>query len=258
MSTKATADRLNGNAVKTAGDKASAVTRNAKQSVASTIEETILPNLGRIQALLLAGLALLQGLMQQNRKKTMKKMGNLQDTVASKAQKRWSATQDAAQSGLNTAQSALQSGLSTAQDVAQSGLSTAQDVLKKNVKRANKNLKKAQKSMKGVQQTVQGSVETGVSATQDVLQSGLNTAQDMLEKNVKSASKNLKKAGENMQDVQETVSRKTSRFLFRLGIVVGLVAILLYTPWPGSETRQKLADLFQQAKQNVSNLTSNS
>jgi gas vesicle protein len=107
----------------------------------------------------------------------------------------------------------------------------------------------------------------GLSMTQDVLQSSLSAAQDVLEKNVKSAQKdlkksvksaqkNLKKVGESVQDVQDTVSHSASKFFFRLGLVTGLVAILLYTPWPGSEIRQKLADRWQQLRQNISSRTS--
>lgn len=268
MSVKSAVDQLNGNAAQPVAEKAKSVTGDVVDTVSTFIEDTLLPNIGKIQAILLAALALAQELVKRNQKNAAKSVSDVQDTVTSKAKSGLNTAQDVAQSGLSTAQSALQSGLSTAQDAAQSGLSTAQDVLQKNVKRANKNLKKAQKSMKAAQKVAAVSSAAALSKTQDVLQSGLDTAQDTLQsglsssqdalqKNMKRASKNLKKAGESVQDVGETVGKKTSSFLFRVGIVTGLVLILLYTPWPGAETRAKLANLFQQARQNLSNLTSN-
>lgn len=280
MNVKTTVDQLNGNAVQPATEKAKNATGNAVTWVAAFIEDVLLPNLGRTQALLLAGLALAQEIMKRNRKNTTKNMSDVQDTVASTAktslnkaqnvaQSGLNTAQDVAQSGLSTARSALQSGLSSAQDAAQSGLDTAQDVLQKNAKRANKNLKKAQKRMKIAQKTAaagstvalskaQDMLQSSLESAQDALQSSLSTSQDALQKNVKRASKNLKKAGKSMQDMGDTVQHKTSKFFFRTGIVAGLVLILLFTPWPGSETRAKLANLFQQVKQNITNLTSGS
>jgi hypothetical protein len=247
MSVKATVDQLNGNAAQPTTEKAKGVTSNVVASAAAFIEDVLLPNIGRIQTLLLAGLALAQGLLKRNRKNAAKNASNVQDTVTSTAK----------------------TSLNKAQDVAQSGLSTAQDVLQKNVKRASKDLKKAQKSMKVAQKAAavgstvalsktQDVLESSLGTAQDVLQSGLGTSQEVLQKNVKRARKELKKAGESVKDVGETVQHTTSRFLFRTGLVTGLVLILLFTPWPGSETRARLADLFQQARENLSNLVSGS
>ena len=33
--------------------------------------------------------------------------------------------------------------------------------------------------------------------------------------------------------------------VFRLGILAGIVLVLLYAPWPGSETRQRLVEFWQ-------------
>src|SRR5579884_2903649 len=236
MSVKATVDQLNGNAVQPTTEKAKNVASNTVAMVAAFIEDVLLPNLGRTQALLLAGLALAQEILKRNRKRAEKNVSNVQESVAS----------------------TTKTGLSKAQDVAQSGLGTVQDVLQKSVKSARKDLKKAQRTMKVARKAAAVGSTVAVSKAQDVLQSGLDTTQDVLQKNVKRASKSLKKAGESMQDVGETVQHKTSRFFFRVGIVTGLVLILLYTPWPGSETRAKLANLFQQAKQNLSKMTSGS
>ncbi len=56
---------------------------------------------------------------------------------------------------------------------------------------------------------------------------------------------------DSWQDRVESYQRKRARakFLFRLGLVAGLVFILLYAPWPGSETRRQLGDLWQQLSQ---------
>jgi paraquat-inducible protein B len=258
MSVKATVDQLNGNAVQPTTEKAKNVASNTVATVAAFIEDVLLPNLGRTQALLLAGLALAQEILKRNRKRAEKNVSNVQESVASTTKTGLNKAQDVAQSGLSTAKSALQSGLSTVQDAAQSGLDTAQDVLQKSVKSARKDLKKAQRTMKVARKAAAVGSTVAVSKAQDVLQSGLDTTQDALQKNVRRASKSLQKAGESMQDVGETVQHKTSRFFFRVGIVTGLVLILLYTPWPGSETRAKLANLFQQARQNLAFMSSGS
>src|SRR5579884_470654 len=247
MSVKATVDQLNGNAVQPTTEKAKNVASNTVAMVAAFIEDVLLPNLGRTQALLLAGLALAQEILKRNRKRAEKNVSNVQESVASTTK-----------TGLSKAQDVAQSGLGTVQDAAQSGLDTAQDVLQKSVKSARKDLKKAQRTMKVARKAAAVGSTVAVSKAQDVLQSGLDTTQDVLQKNVKRASKSLKKAGESMQDVGETVQHKTSRFFFRVGIVTGLVLILLYTPWPGSETRAKLANLFQQARQNLASMRSGS
>jgi hypothetical protein len=40
--------------------------------------------------------------------------------------------------------------------------------------------------------------------------------------------------------------RQRRKFFFRLGLLTGLALALLYTPWPGSESRQRLADFWQE------------
>jgi gas vesicle protein len=126
-------------------------------------------------------------------------------------------------------------------------LSQAQNVLNKNVKRANKNLKNAQKNLKKAQGTVQDSV-----------QSGLGVAQNVLGKSTESATKGLKKVTGSVKDMQDGLHdraernqrrRARAKFLFRLGLVAGVVFILLYAPRPGYETRRQLGDLWQQLSQ---------
>jgi gas vesicle protein len=56
---------------------------------------------------------------------------------------------------------------------------------------------------------------------------------------------------DSMQDRIESYQRKRARakFLFRIGLVTGLVAAFLLAPWPGSETRRQLGEYWQQVQQ---------
>jgi len=213
--------------------------KDVAQSTASTVQDTVQSGLTKTQQVFLGGLDLVQELLQRNfkrrnlkkqssknLKKAQKKLGNLQDTV--------------------------QSGLSKTQDTLQTSLSVAQDAWSKNAKTASKNLKKAQKNLSSLQDTVQ-----------DNLQSGLGTAQDVLDKSAKSASKSLKKVTKNVKDVQDTVQdriksyqrkRARAKFLFRVGLVAGIVLALMYTPLSGSETRQQLREYWQQLSQRAQGL----
>jgi hypothetical protein len=166
-----------------------------------------------------------------------------------------------AQSTLATVQGGvdlMQTGLARTQDTVQTGLSTAQDAWQGNVKRASKNLKKAQKKMKRSLASMQDSVQSGLEQTQDVLQSGLSKAQGVLSagrKNVRRAGKGLQSATGSLKDVQESVQQQVARYgrrrkrakvLFRLGLLTGVVLVLLYAPWPGSDTRRQLGEWWQQ------------
>src|SRR5713101_1931143 len=166
-----------------------------------------------------------------------------------------------AQSALATVQGGvdlMQTGLARTQDTVQTGLSTAQDAWQGNVKRANKNLKKRQKKMKRGLASMQNSVQSGLEQTQDMLQSGLSKAQGVLSagrKNVKRAGKGLQSATGSLKDAQGNVQQQFARYarrrrrakvLFRLGLLTGVVLVLLYAPWPGSDTRRQLGEWWQQ------------
>src|SRR6266699_2055604 len=166
-----------------------------------------------------------------------------------------------AQSALATVQGGvdlMQTGLARTQDTVQTGLGTAQDAWQGNVKRASKNLKKTQKKMKRGLASMQDSVQSGLEQTQDVLQSGLNKAQSVLSagrKNVKRAGKGLQSATGSLKDAQESVQQQFARYakrrrrakvLFRMGLLTGVVLVLLYAPWPGSDTRRQLGKWWQQ------------
>jgi gas vesicle protein len=88
----------------------------------------------------------------------------------------------------------------------------------------------------------------------------LGTATDVLGKTSKTAGKRLKKVTENVKDVQDSLQdrieayqrkRARAKFLFRMGLLAGVVLALLYTPWPGSQTRQLLGAYWQQLSQRV-------
>ena len=166
-----------------------------------------------------------------------------------------------AQSTLATVQGGMdlmQAGLARTQDTVQTGLSTAQDTWQGNVKRASKSLKKAQKKMKRSLASMQDSMQSGLEQTQDVLQSGLSKAQGVLSvgsKNVKRAGKGLQKATGSLKEAQGNVQsqlaryarkRKRAKVLFRIGLLTGVVLILLYAPWPGSDTRRQLGVWWKQ------------
>ena len=144
----------------------------------------------------------------------------------------------------------VQSSWGQAQDLLQTGVVAAQQALQENTKKASKNLQKAQKNLQKMQGPVQNSVQSSLAKTQDVLQTGLGATQAALAKKAAQAGKGLQQVKDDVSDMQEsaqaraaTAKRKKARarFLFRVGLLAGVVAILLYTPWPGSETRQRLA-----------------
>ena len=86
------------------------------------------------------------------------------------------------------------------------------------------------------------------------MQTGLSRTQDVLGKNAKRAAKNLKKAQESLKGTRDTLQtklerrarrRRRARTMFRLGLLTGIVLVLLYTPWPGSETRNRIMQSLQ-------------
>ncbi len=104
---------------------------------------------------------------------------------------------------------------------------------------------------------------SGLSVAQDVLDKRTKQASKSLRKGTKQASKSLKKVTENVKDVQETLQgrlesyqrrRARAKALFRIGLVAGIVGALLYTPWPGAETRSRLGGYLQQFVKLTQNL----
>src|SRR5437763_951799 len=137
----------------------------------------------------------------------------------------------------------------TARDVARMqdalllGLGVAQEVFEKSAKNTRKSLKRTQKQLGDVQDVVQDSVQSGLSKTQEVLGKG-----------TKQASKSLMQATGNVMDMRDSLQdqyasyirkRQRARMLFRWGLLTGIVLALLFTPIPGSQVRQRLAQQWE-------------
>jgi len=114
-----------------------------------------------------------------------------------------------------------------------------------------------------VQGNVGDTVQSGLGTAQDVLNKGAKQASKSLSKGAKQASKSLKKVTDNVADVQESFQDKVESYqrkramaktLFRMGVVAGLAGALLFTPWPGTETRRQLGELWQRLTQQVQNM----
>jgi len=233
--TKDIADRyqLNSDKVK----EVSGMAKDVAQSTISTVQEGVQSGLEKAQDMLstlLVGLEVAQKLLTFNKRRARLK----------KAQKSMRRVQGAVQER-------VQAGLTQTQEALQTGLSAAQDTWEQGSKRTRKNLKKAQKNLKRIQGTVQ-----------ENLQAGLGVVQDTWEQSAKGARKSLKKAGKNVKDVQNSLQsqlekrarkRQRRKAMFRVGLLTGLVLVLLYTPWPGSETRRRIAALGQKMWQGWQN-----
>jgi hypothetical protein len=232
-------DQYNGNTVM---DKAKGVAQSTLATVQGGVD-LMQAGLARTQDTVQTGLSAAQDTWQGNVKRANKNL--------KKAQKKMKRS-------LASMQDSVQSGLEQTQDALQGGLDVAQDTWQGNVKRASKSLKKAQKKMKHRLASMQDSVQSGLEQTQDVLQSGLSKAQGVLSvgsKNVKRAGKGLQKATGSLKDAQDSVQqqlaryarrRKRAKVLFRVGLLTGIVLILLYAPWPGSDTRRQLGEWWKQ------------
>ena len=100
-----------------------------------------------------------------------------------------------------------------------------------------------QKQLGDVQDVVQDSVQSGLSKTQEVLGKG-----------TKQASKSLMQATDSVMDMRDSLQdqyasyirkRQQARMLFRWGLLTGLVFALLFTPLPGSQVRQMVAQQWE-------------
>jgi hypothetical protein len=246
-------------------------TANVAKATYSNVQDSVETGRGKMQAAIVAGLALAEGLTRYNArqneknvknirranrrankkavKQAKKNLANVQDTVVDAVKPRLAATQDALQSGFSSAQEALQSGLVSAQDVLQTSLENAQETFAKNSKKAQKNLKKAQKDLQklqgSVQDTVSDKVGTGLAITQDALKK----SSQALSKGSQEASKKLAATAATAQELRDSVQeqiqnyqrkRARARALFRWGLVFGVVLALLFTPYPGADVRRSL------------------
>jgi ElaB/YqjD/DUF883 family membrane-anchored ribosome-binding protein len=214
----------NGYSVKDASDKAGDIA----QSTVSTLQAS----LAKTKDLLSTGYDVAQEQLKRGKKQTEKGL--------KKAQKNMGSAQD-------TIQDKVQLALPLAQGLVGAGLGLAQVVMDRNLKRANKNLEKAQRNLKRVQGSVQDSVQSSFGAAQDVLSKGTQKAGESLTK----VTDNVKDLQDSFQSRLELYQRRRARakMLFRVGLVSGVVLALLFTPWPGSETRRQLGETGQQLSQ---------
>jgi gas vesicle protein len=115
-------------------------------------------------------------------------------------------------------------------------------------------MKKAQKQMGRAQGSLSDTLQSSLSQTSDAVQTGLSAAQDFVGQSVQGAGKSLKQVQKSVQETQKSMKqqaaraarkRRRTKMVFRLGLLIGMAFVLLYTPWPGSETRQRLVDYWQ-------------
>ena len=101
--------------------------------------------------------------------------------------------------------------------------------------------------------TVTDTVRSGVAKTQDVLLEGLDVTQELLKDQQKRSAKKFKRAQKNFQDTRNSMQsslekrsrrRQRAKFVFRLGLLSGLVLVVLYSPWSGQEIRSRLVEVW--------------
>ncbi len=222
--------------VKKTGKKA----QKQLSKLTSTMQDSVQSGVAVGQSTLQKGQDIAQDAWKKNAKRAKKNLkkatSNLQDVSG-------------------TVQDTVQSGLGKGQSVVQSGLDVAQDAWKDNSKRAAKNLKKARKKATKNLKNLQGSMQDKAGLAQGAVAAGVGLAQLALKQNARRASKGLKKAKDNLGDVQDSFQhrldhmarkRKRARFLFRLGLLAGIVAALLYAPRTGADMRRLVGTYLRQ------------
>jgi len=238
--TRNNSDTYNGYTARDVKEQASGVAQTAVATVQSGLSKT--------QDLLYTGLDVAQEQLKRGKKQSRRSLNKAQKRL-NKAQKKIGRLQQ-------SAQDKVQSTLPVTRGLIGAALGIAQVLLGRNLRRGKKNLK-------NIQGTVGESVQSGLSVAQDVLDKRTKQASKSLRKGTKQASKSLKKVTENVKDVQETLQgrlesyqrrRARAKALFRIGLVAGIVAALLYTPWPGAETRSRLGGYLQQFVKQTQNL----
>ncbi len=228
---KSIADQLNGYTAQDAKDKSkdlAQTTTSAVQDISSKAVDVAQSTASNVQQNVQSSLDAIEGLLRRS---------NIQ---ASKKVKK----------NVRNVQQNTQSGWNNTQDLLQLALGVAAVLLETNKQLASKNLKSAKKNLGQLQGAVQDNVQSGLGFAQDVL----GRSQDILNKSTKSAGKNLQKVGSNVKDLQDSLNdriasyqrkRARNKFLFRFGLVAGIVGALLLTPQPGAKTRQQLGSYWQ-------------
>jgi gas vesicle protein len=132
----------------------------------------------------------------------------------------------------------MSAGLDTTQDALETMQKGAQKNLKRMQKSAAKNLKRMQKQAKSVQKQAK---------------KNLKSVQEGAQGNLQVAQKNIQQAGDAMQAKRARASRRRWRrkMAFRLGLLTGVVAALLFAPRTGSEMRRQLMSFWQRISLNL-------
>jgi hypothetical protein len=192
--------------------------------------------LKKVAVLATAGGLLLEGFLRSNEKKTRQ---NLQDATH-KARHLQGKMQDALQPTLSKAQDLVQDNFDPAQQKLKKSLKSAQETLQVRAKGTQKDLKLARK------------------AAQKRLVSGWSTTQEMLEEGSKRIQQGLEKVATDTAHAEEALrerrkqrqsKRTRARFLFRGGLISGVVLALLLTPLSGAEARKHVGSFLSQCKQ---------
>lgn len=214
----------------TSVDKAKEISEKVRalaQTATSNALESILSGVGKTQEALMAQLSLGQQLLKNNEKKAQKNLMKAQKNIAEaqeQLQSRWeqASTPPPTSTGLNLAQGLF--------------LEAVQQWLSRN------NLKK-----------LQGSVQENLEMSREKAQDALSQGSQKASKRILQAASSAIELKDMMQDRYESYrrSRKRAQYLFRGGLLIGFVLILLYTPLPGSEIRSRLAMQWQQYRSSL-------
>lgn len=157
---------------------------------------------------------------------------------------------------------AVQTGLAKTQEGISAGLDSTQDALKgmqKGSKKYAKSLKKMQKGASKNVKSLQKSASKNMKSLQKGAKENLKNLQQGVGSNMQAAQKNVQQVGNALQSRRAKAARQRSRkkWVFRLGLLSGVVAALLFTPRPGSEMRSQLASFWQRLTARRAAITSN-
>ena len=145
---------------------------------------------------------------------------------------------------------AVQTGLAKTQEGISAGLDSTQDALRgmqKGSKKYAKNLKKMQKGASKNVKTLQKSASKNMKSLQKGAKENLKNLQQGVGSNMQAAQKNVQQVGNALQSRRAKATRQRSRrkWVFRVGLLAGVVAALLFAPRPGSEMRSQFASFWQ-------------
>jgi gas vesicle protein len=204
----------------TAMNKAQITYDRAKNTADSTYKQVQSQWMKLAQLVLAGGAALFSYNRQKalrDQKRLRKQAQNWQEDFQDTVSPVWSKTQDTVQSGMDT-------------------LSKQSAIAQKNLAKASK---KAQKNLRQMQKVARKRFQSGMATTQDLWQQG-----------TEKAATSARDFRDSVQEQYKRRQRKRSRAraLFRWGLVIGVVAALLYAPLSGSETRQRLMAQWQELR----------